>query len=165
MWVSVSESGSFSPASSRCFHLSTWAPQAQWLRIPQADFCLTLIRWGRAKSSWWPGDWTEIMWCEQGWWSQKKCCQMAQFHRSGHVKQLFYVVLLALCFSGSQQIPVIWRALWWGHKVGFNSNPDPESRFLLPASCLLQSGAETAGSAALSGEPCLPVPIVKLATC
>lgn len=98
-----------------------------------------------------------ILDCRQLFWCQ-------DFHSSGHVKQLFYVLLLALCFSGSQQIPVIWRALWWSHKVGFNSNPDPESRFLLPASCLLQSGAETAGSAALSGEPSLPVPIVKLLT-
>lgn len=58
----------------------------------------------------------------------------------------------SLFICASQQVPVIWWALWWSHKIGSDCHPDPEPWFLLPASCLLQPGQETTGTAALSGD-------------
>lgn len=58
----------------------------------------------------------------------------------------------SLFICASQQVPVVWWALWWSHQIGSDCHPDPEPWFLLPASCLLQPGQETTGTAALSGD-------------
>lgn len=60
-----------------------------------------------------------------------------------------HILTVRLC---PVQVPVIWGTVWWSYKVGTDGNPDPEPWILLPAGCLLQSGQEAAGTAALSGD-------------
>lgn len=57
-----------------------------------------------------------------------------------------------VCSTLPLQVPVIWGTVWWSYKVGTDCNPDPEPWILLPAGCVLQSGQEAAGTAALSGD-------------